>query len=100
DDAITAPQFGYRDADEYYEAAGAKRVIDRVCVPTLVITAEDDPFVPYVSFLAVRLEKIPAVRFPAPEHGGHCGFVSRHSGSERFWAEQRIAEFCDAHRSV
>jgi predicted alpha/beta-fold hydrolase len=100
DDAITAPQFGYRDAQEYYEAVGAKRVIDRVRVPMLLITAEDDPFVPYATFLALRPERLATIRFRAPEHGGHCGFVSRYSGGERFWAEQRIAEFCDAHRTV
>src|SRR5215467_464995 len=43
DDVITAPQFGYRDAQEYYEAAGAKRVIGQLRVPMLLITAEDDP---------------------------------------------------------
>jgi predicted alpha/beta-fold hydrolase len=100
DDAITAPQFGYRDAEEYYEAAGAKRVIDRVRVPMLMITAEDDPFVPYAGFLALQLERFPAIRFRAPQHGGHCGFISRYKGGERFWAEQRIAEFCDALRKV
>jgi len=100
DDAITAPQFGYRDAQEYYEAAGAKRVIDRMRVPMLLITAEDDPFVPYATFLALQPERLPTIRFRAPEHGGHCGFVSRYSGSERFWAEQRVAEFCDVHRKV
>jgi uncharacterized protein len=93
DDAITAPCFGYRDAEEYYEAAGAKKVIGDVRVPMLLITAEDDPFVPYVSFLAARAEKNPAIRFVAPEHGGHCAFISRHPGAERFWAEERIVEF-------
>src|SRR5262249_52225060 len=100
DDAITAPQFGYRDAQEYYEAAGAQRVIHQIRVPMLIITAEDDPFVPYAPFLALNLPQFPAVRFLAPEHGGHCGFISRYSGGERFWAEQRIAEFCDAHRKL
>ena len=94
DDAITAPCFGYRDAEEYYEAAGAKRVVDQVRVPTLMITAEDDPFVPYVMFLAARVERNPAIRFVAPRHGGHCAFISRESGAERFWAEQRIVDFC------
>lgn len=94
DDAITAPQFGYRDAQEYYEAAGAKRVIDQLRVPMLLITAEDDPFVPYVSFLGARVEKNRAIQFAVTRHGGHCGFISRHSGMERFWAEQRIVEFC------
>jgi uncharacterized protein len=95
DDAITAPHFGYKDAEEYYEAAGAKRVIGKVRVPLLLITAQDDPFVPYVSFLAARVEENPCVRFVAPEHGGHCGFVSRFAGEERFWAEERIVEFVE-----
>jgi predicted alpha/beta-fold hydrolase len=94
DDAITAPQFGYRDAEAYYEAAGAKRVIGQVRVPMLLITAEDDPFVPYVSFLAARVEDNPAIHFVGTVHGGHCGYISRHAGAERFWAEERIVEFC------
>jgi uncharacterized protein len=95
DDAITGPCFGFRDAEEYYESAGAKKVIGKVALPLLVITAQDDPFVPYVSFLAARLEENPYVRFVAPEHGGHCGFVSRFAGEERFWAEERIVEFVE-----
>jgi uncharacterized protein len=94
DDKITAPCFGFRDAEEYYESASAKHVIAQVRVPMLMITAEDDPFVPYVSFLAARVERNPAIRFVAPEHGGHCAFISNMSGPERFWAEQRIVEFC------
>jgi predicted alpha/beta-fold hydrolase len=93
DDAITAPHFGYKDAEEYYQAAGAKKVIGKVEVPLLLMTAQDDPFVPYVSFLAARVNENPRVRFVAPEHGGHCGFISRFGGNERFWAEERIVEF-------
>jgi len=95
DDEITAPAFGYRDAEEYYQAAGAKKVIGRVGVPLLLMTAQDDPFVPYVAFLAARVEENPWVQFVAPEHGGHCGFISRFRGVERFWAEERIVEFVE-----
>ncbi len=95
DDAITAPCFGYKDAEEYYEAAGAKSVIGKVRVPLLLLTAQDDPFVPFVSFLAAKVADNPSVRFLAPEHGGHCGFVSRFAGAERFWAEERIVEFVE-----
>jgi hypothetical protein len=94
DDFITAPQFGYRDAQDYYDHVGAKRVAAQIRVPVLMITAKDDPFVPYASFLAARIADNPAVRFVAPDHGGHCGFISKHSGPERFWAEQRIVDFC------
>jgi uncharacterized protein len=96
DDFITAPQFGYRDAQDYYDHVGAKRVAAQIRVPLLMITAEDDPFVPYASFLAAKISENPAIQFVAPQHGGHCGFISKHSGSERFWAEQRIIEFCAA----
>jgi uncharacterized protein len=96
DDAITAPCFGYRDAQEYYDAASARKVVGQIRVPTLMITAQDDPFVPYESFLAALVEENPAIRLIAPEHGGHCGFIS--SGAERFWAEQRIVDFCEERR--
>ena len=96
DDKITAPNFGYKDAQEYYETVGAKKVVALVRVPTLMITAKDDPFVPYESLARAKPEENPAIQFVAPEHGGHCGFISRRKGSERFWAEQRIVQFCAA----
>jgi len=98
DDAITAPCFGYRDAQEYYEAASARKVAARVRVPMLMITAQDDPFVPYESFLAAMVADNRAIKFVAPQRGGHCAFISRQSGVERFWAEARVVEFCEVHR--
>ena len=95
DDEITAPAFGFKDAEEYYESAGAKKVIGNVRVPLLLITAQDDPFVPYASFLAARVTENPQVQLVAPERGGHCGFISRFGGAERFWAEERIVEWAE-----
>src|SRR5207302_4317019 len=46
DEAYTAPYFGFKDAEDYYYRASAMRIVDRICLPTLVIAAEDDPFVP------------------------------------------------------
>jgi predicted alpha/beta-fold hydrolase len=96
DDAITAPQFGYRDAQEYYEAAGAKRVVDKIRVPLLLITAQDDPFVPFAATRASGVENNPAITFVAPRYGGHCAFISAVRGEERFWAERRILDFCSS----
>ena len=93
DDAITAPQFGYRDAQEYYEAAGAKKVVKEVRVPLLLITAQDDPFVPFEATRASGAGENPAITFEAPRYGGHCGFISAEAGQQRFWAECQIAEF-------
>jgi predicted alpha/beta-fold hydrolase len=100
DDAITAPSSGFRDAEDYYERSSAKNVLGQLCVPVLLIVAEDDPFVPYVSFLAMGANRNAWIRFEAPLHGGHCAFISRHRGMERFWAEQRVVEFCEGLRAA
>jgi predicted alpha/beta-fold hydrolase len=95
DDEITAPYFGYKDAEDYYEHAGAKRVLPQLSVPMLLITAKDDPFVPYEALVRAGVEKAAGVRFVTPEHGGHCGFISKWEGAERFWAEERVVEFVE-----
>jgi predicted alpha/beta-fold hydrolase len=99
DDFIIAPRFGYRDAQDYYESVSAKRVVAQIRVPFLLITAQNDPFVPYSLFLAAKVAENPAIRFMAPEYGGHCAFISHQSGPERFWAEQRVVDFCSSHLS-
>ncbi|HYL09164.1 MAG TPA: alpha/beta fold hydrolase [Candidatus Acidoferrales bacterium] len=94
DNVITAPRSGYRDAVDYYYRASALRVVGQIRVRTLVLTAEDDPFVPIESFSDSAITSNPHIRVVTPEHGGHCGFVSRTAGHERFWAEARVVEFC------
>jgi predicted alpha/beta-fold hydrolase len=41
------------------------------------------------------LAENPHIRLMAPAYGGHCAFISRHGGANRFWAEGRIMEFCN-----
>jgi uncharacterized protein len=94
DGAVTAPHFGYRDADDYYFRASACRVMQQIAVPTLMITAQDDPVVPFGIFDAPEVRGNPHITLLAPEHGGHCAFISCTAGWERFWAEARVVEFC------
>jgi predicted alpha/beta-fold hydrolase len=97
DDAVTAPLCGYGNAVNYYERASAMHVVSAIRAPALVITAQDDTMVPYASVRRPELLANPCITFLDPEHGGHCAFISRHSGGdERFWAECRIVEFCRA----
>ncbi len=77
DDAYTAPMSGYRDAADYYYRASSLRVAACIRVPTLVITALDDPFIPIEPFRDAAVTGNPAIRLVATAHGGHCGFVSR-----------------------
>jgi predicted alpha/beta-fold hydrolase len=94
DDVVTAPICGYGDANNYYHRASALRVVDRIAVPALILTAQDDPLVPYAMFEHPAVTGNPRIRLVAPRYGAHCGFVSRHAGEERFWAEVRLVEFC------
>jgi uncharacterized protein len=95
DDAYTAPYFGFADAEDYYHRASAMRVIDRVRVPTLIITAEDDPFVPSPPFHDPKVTGNPSITLHICRHGGHCGFVGQRNGGEDdgYWAERQIVEF-------
>lgn len=100
DEAYTAPYFGFRSAEDYYHRASSIRIIDRISVPTLIITAEDDPFVPSQPFHDPKLTGNPHVRLRVCEHGGHCGFVGPSSGSDDgYWAETQIVDFVERHAS-
>jgi predicted alpha/beta-fold hydrolase len=98
DDVITATYCGFRDASDYYFRSSALRVLAEIRVPTFVLTAQDDPFVPFASFSDPTLSSNPSITLAAPEQGGHCAFISRYSGDARFWAEARIMEFCKSRR--
>jgi predicted alpha/beta-fold hydrolase len=93
DDKITAPNCGYLSAADYYDRASAIRVVDRITVPTLIITSKDDTLVPYQSSLEPAVAGNPHIRVIIPDHGGHCSFISN-DPAERHWAEARVVEFC------
>jgi Predicted hydrolase of the alpha/beta-hydrolase fold len=96
DEYFTAPHFGFQDADDYYFRASAMRVVDRIRIPALVITAEDDPFVPVEIFRDAQLRRNPHINVVVTRHGGHCGFVSNANGSDDgYWAERRLVEFAE-----
>jgi predicted alpha/beta-fold hydrolase len=100
DEIYTAPHFGFRDASDYYHRASAMRVIDRIAIPTLVITAEDDPFVPSAPFLDRRVQENPHLHVIVTPDGGHCGFVTDSDpgagDDDGYWAEHQILAFAAA----
>ena len=95
DEAFTAPHHGFRDAHDYYYRASAMRVIEKICLPTLIITAEDDPFVPIEPFRDPIVTGNPSITMVMTPQGGHCGFVSdsRSDENDGYWAEQTVMEF-------
>ncbi len=93
DDASTAPAMGFRDAADYYERASSARLLDRIAVPTLVVHALDDPFVPLLPATRACLEANPHITLVATAHGGHCAFLAPPDGYDGRWAERRLVEF-------
>jgi predicted alpha/beta-fold hydrolase len=95
DAAYTAPYFGFSSAEDYYHRAAALRVIDRIQIPALIITAADDPFVPHESFRHPALAANPHLTVVITQHGGHCGFLAESNGADEdgYWAERQIVEF-------
>ncbi|OFW09063.1 MAG: hypothetical protein A3H96_13485 [Acidobacteria bacterium RIFCSPLOWO2_02_FULL_67_36] len=94
DEAFTAPYFGFNGASDYYHRASAMRVIDRIRIPALIITAEDDPFVPIAPFHEPALSGNPDITLVVTRHGGHCGFIAAaEDGDDGYWAEREIIDF-------
>jgi uncharacterized protein len=92
DDVYTAPHHGFGDAANYYQQASALRVADRIRVPTLILAAADDPFVPPEQFQDAALSANASVHVHVTAQGGHCAFVSDDAGS-RYWAEGEAVAF-------
>ncbi len=91
DDQITGPLHGYSDAKDYYTQCSSEHFIEKIKVPSLIINALDDPFLPEECYPHDRVEKNDLVEMVTPEHGGHVGFVQREK--KYYWAEEMIAHF-------
>ena len=75
DDVFTAPLHGYRGTDDYWRRASAKSRLPDIRLPTLVLNARNDPFVP-ATCLPGPDHVGPHVQLWQPATGGHVGFAS------------------------
>lgn len=92
DDVVTAPLHGFHDADDYWRRASAKPLLRGIRVPTLLLNALNDPFLP-VSALPRADEVGAAVRQETPRDGGHVGFVSGRWPGRLDWLPRRLLAF-------
>jgi predicted alpha/beta-fold hydrolase len=88
DDAVTAPLHGFRDADDYWARASSAPWLEHIRVPTLVLNARNDPFLPEAALERATRKAAPAVLLEFPRSGGHVGFPGR-----RGWLARRVMEF-------
>ena len=96
DNVVTAPVHGFRDTDDYWTRSSAKPVLQGIRVPTLLINARDDPFLPE-SALPAQADVSSAVKLEFPSRGGHVGFVSGPYPGNTDWLPRRILHFFEHH---
>jgi uncharacterized protein len=93
DDLFTGPLHGFKDAKHYYKSCSSLYYLDDILRKTLIINAQNDPFLSELCFPFDKLTDHSFIHFEAPEHGGHCGFAN--FKSEMYWSEKRAFEFLD-----
>jgi predicted alpha/beta-fold hydrolase len=92
DNIITAPLHGYRDTEDYWDRASAKHVLEDITVPTLVLNARNDPFLPG-RHLPRRASSRVVLDYPA--EGGHVGFAVGGLPGKLHWLPQRLIHFME-----
>jgi predicted alpha/beta-fold hydrolase len=90
DNVVTAPLHGYRNTEDYWDRASAKHVLNDIVVPTLLLNARNDPFLPerYLPRSAS-----PHVIFDFPAEGGHVGFATAGASLAEGWLTKRVFKF-------
>jgi predicted alpha/beta-fold hydrolase len=86
DDLVTAPVHGFRDAEHYWRESSSGRYLAGIRVPTLLLNARNDPFLPEPALLAAAAAAARCVQAEFPRHGGHVGFRPD-------WLARRLMEF-------
>ena len=92
DNVVTAPLHGYRDTDDYWTRASSKPDLLDIVVPTLIVQARNDPFLPG-RYLPAANEVAPLVTLEYPDGGGHAGFMSGPFPGNLDWLPQRLLAF-------
>ncbi len=90
DDLFTAPDAGYASAADYYRGASAGPALAGLRRPAMILSAQDDPFVPVSTFEPHKKASKHLV-LAHPRTGGHCGYWS--AGRPRFWAAEAALGF-------
>ena len=96
DDVVTAPVHRFRDARDYYEQSSSLRWMAGIRVPTLLLSARDDPFLPadVLDEVAAIARRNPALHTEFVNKGGHVGFIAGTiPWHPTYYAEQRVTGF-------
>jgi predicted alpha/beta-fold hydrolase len=89
----TAPVFGFKSPEDYWEKASSKPFLLKIKKPTLLINAKDDTFLSTECYPYKEAENSKYFFFEETKYGGHCGFMTSFVPKENRWLEHRIAKF-------
>ena len=95
DNAVTAPVHGFEDAVDYYARSSSRHFVERIRVPTLLLSSHDDPFLPsdVLSEVAAVASRNPWIEMEFTDRGGHVGFIDgRFPWRPRYYAEWRVMD--------
>lgn len=93
DEIYTAPAHGFTSARDYWERASSLPDLDRIRVPTLVVSALDDPFLGPGCYPVAAAERSEHLFLELPRHGSHIGFIQFGQAGGEYWHEKRAREF-------
>lgn len=92
DDEYTAPLHHFSNAIEYYEKCSSIHFLDTIKTPTLIVNAQNDPFLSSATHSHPALFNNPFVQFENPKYGGHVGFALFNQNG-LYWSELRALDF-------
>lgn len=96
DEQVVAPLFGFASAQDYYDRSSSRQYLDKIRVPTLIINAEDDPFMT-PDVIPHEHEISSCVDVVVTPHGGHVGFLEGPPWRPEYWLERIIPDYLERH---
>ena len=91
DDVFIAPRYGFASAQDYYERCRPTRFMGGIRVPTLILGAMDDPWIPGALYRAYDWASNRSLTPILPDRGGHVGFHG--TDSQLPWSDRAVARF-------
>ena len=92
DERYTAPIHGFLNADDYYTKCSSLHYIHKITIPTLLITALNDPFLAKECYPFEQAKENANFFFETPQNGGHCGFYKKNKNGN-YWSDNRALDF-------
>ncbi len=96
DDRYTAPIHGFKNAEDYWHKCSSKLFIKDISIPTLIVNAKNDPFLPPACYPVEEVRDHQYIYLEIPRSGGHVGFISLNNDNF-YWSEKRTIDFLKSH---